>query len=48
VQYVLQLPGVSTVVAGTSKWAHMQENIATTDCPPLTVEELARIAALQG
>ncbi|NPV47278.1 MAG: aldo/keto reductase [Armatimonadetes bacterium] len=48
VQYVLQLPGVSTVIAGTSKWAHMQENIAATDCPPLTEEELAQIAALQG
>lgn len=47
VQYVLQLPGVSTVIAGTSKWPHMQENVAATDCPPLTAEELAKIAALQ-
>ncbi len=44
VQYVLSLPGVSTVIAGTSKWPHMQENIATVDCPPLTDEELALIA----
>ncbi|MEN6544496.1 MAG: aldo/keto reductase [Armatimonadia bacterium] len=48
VQYVLQLPGVSTVIAGTSKWPHMQENIATTDCPPLTPDELAQIAAIQN
>lgn len=47
VQYVLQLPGVSNVIAGTSKWAHMQENIATVDCPPLTADELAQIAAVQ-
>lgn len=43
VQYVLQLPGVSTVIAGTSKWPHMQENLAAPDCPALTEEELARI-----
>lgn len=48
IQYVLQLPGVSTVIAGTSKWAHMAENIAAVDCPPLTAEELALIAQAQG
>lgn len=47
-QYVLQLPGVSTIIAGTSKWPHMQENIAALDCPPLTEEELAVIAGVQG
>lgn len=48
IQYVLQLPGVSTVIAGTSKWAHMAENIAALDCPPLTADELALIARVQG
>jgi aryl-alcohol dehydrogenase-like predicted oxidoreductase len=48
VQYVLQLSGVSTIIAGTSKWPHMQENIAALDCPPLTAEELALIAEVQG
>lgn len=48
VQYVLQLAGVTTVIAGTSKWGHMAENIATVDCPPLTDEELALIAQVQA
>lgn len=48
IQYVLRLPGVSTVIAGTSKWSHMQENIAAVDCPPLTEADLAQITAVQG
>jgi len=28
VQYVAQLPGVTTIIAGTSKWPHMDENLA--------------------
>ncbi len=48
VQYVLQLTGVTTVIAGTSKWSHMKENIAAVDCPPLTDEELALIAQVQA
>ena len=48
VQYVLQLAGVTTVIAGTSKWPHMQENIAAQDCPPLTTEELRLIARIQA
>ena len=47
VQYVLQLAGVTTVIAGTSKWPHMQENIAAQDCPPLTAKELRQIACIQ-
>ena len=47
VQYVAELPGVSTVITGTTKWPHMQENIAAVECPPLTEEELAVIAAVQ-
>lgn len=47
-QYVLGLPGVTTIIAGTSKWPHMQENIASLDCPPLTAAELAKIETLQG
>ncbi len=48
VQYVLQLTGVTTVIAGTSKWPHMQENVATVDCLPLTNEDLRLIAQVQG
>ncbi len=48
VQYVLQLPGVSTIIAGTSKWAHMEENLAAVDCPALTEAELRVVAEVQG
>ncbi len=48
VQYVLQLTGVTTVIAGTSKWPHMQENLGAVDCPPLTDEDLRLIAQIQG
>lgn len=47
IQYVLQFPGVSTVIAGTSKWRHMQENIAAPDCLPLTASDLALISRVQ-
>lgn len=47
VQYVLQLPGVSTIIAGTSKWEHMAENIAAQDCPPLNEDEIGFIEDLQ-
>jgi aryl-alcohol dehydrogenase-like predicted oxidoreductase len=47
-QYVLQLPGVSTVIAGTSKWQHMQENINALESPSLTSGELQRISELQA
>ena len=46
IQYVLQLEGVSTVIAGTSKLEHMRENAAALDCPPLSEQDLARIAEL--
>ncbi|HCU36998.1 MAG TPA: hypothetical protein DGT21_16605 [Armatimonadetes bacterium] len=48
IQYVLGLPGVSTVITGTGSWAHMAENIATVDCPPLSDADLAHIASVQG
>lgn len=48
VQYVLQLTGVTCVIAGTSKWSHMRENIAAVDAPPLTDEHLRLIAQVQG
>ncbi len=48
VQYVLQLTGVTTAIAGTSKWPHMQENLGAVDCPPLTDEDLRLIAQIQG
>lgn len=47
-QYVLQMQGVSTIIAGTSNWTHMQENIAAVDVPRLTAEELLFIAGLQA
>lgn len=48
VQYVLQLPGVSTVIAGTRQWAHMRENIGALDAPPLTPNELKLIGSVQA
>ncbi len=48
IQYVLGLPGVSTVITGTGSWAHMAENIASVDCPSLTEADLAHIASVQG
>jgi aryl-alcohol dehydrogenase-like predicted oxidoreductase len=48
VQFVLQLPGVSTVVAGTGKWPHMRENIGAIDAPPLTPDELRQIGQVQA
>jgi aryl-alcohol dehydrogenase-like predicted oxidoreductase len=47
IQYVLGLPGVSTVITGTGRWAHMAENIAAVDCPPLTDADLAQIVSIQ-
>lgn len=48
VQYVLQLPGVSTVIAGTGNWTHMAENLGALSCPPLTEEELQMIREVVG
>lgn len=48
IQYVLGLPGVSTVITGTGSWGHMAENTATVDCPPLSEADLAYIASVQG
>ena len=48
IQYVLGLPGVSTVITGTGSWAHMG-NIATV-LPPLseqTPQSLGRIGAAE-
>jgi len=47
VQYVLQLPGVSVALAGTSKWPHMAQDLAALESPRLDERELARIAELQ-
>jgi len=46
IQYVLQLQGVSTIIAGTSNWTHMQENLAALKCPALADEELCEIERL--
>ena len=45
-QYVLQLPGVSTVIAGTSNLEHMRENIRAVECPVLAAAEIVAIEAL--
>lgn len=45
-QYVLQLPGVSTAIVGTRRWSHMEENIGALDGPALTDEQLRRVTAL--
>jgi aryl-alcohol dehydrogenase-like predicted oxidoreductase len=47
-QYVLQLPSVSTVIPGMSRCATLDENLRALDAPPLTPDELARIRTLHG
>ena len=41
VRYVTDLPGVSTVLTGTTSIAHLDENVAALAAPPLSDEELA-------
>lgn len=44
-RFVLQLPGVSVVIAGMRSRAHLKENLAAPACP-LAEDELARIRSL--
>lgn len=43
-QYPLSFEGVSTVIPGSKSVAHMTENAAAPEAPPLSSDELARIA----
>lgn len=47
VQYALALPGVSTVIAGSTNWTHMAENIGALAAPALTREDLEMIRKTQ-
>ncbi len=46
--YVLRHPAVSTVIAGTSRWEHMRENIAALQAPPLSADLVRQLEALAG
>ena len=41
-QFVLQVPGVSTVIPGIAQADQLEENLAALSAPPLTGEEFAR------
>lgn len=43
IQFVLQIPGVSTVIPGAVDRDHLKENLGALAAPPLTSEELAKI-----
>jgi aryl-alcohol dehydrogenase-like predicted oxidoreductase len=45
-QWVLAHPGVSTVTVGAGSPRELDENVAVTDLPPLTNEELNRIESI--
>lgn len=48
IQFILHHPQVSVVIPGTRTVKHLEENIATLNVPPLTEEELERIALLSS
>ena len=41
-RFVLQLQGVSVVIAGISSLKHLEQNLGALVAPPLTDDELAR------
>lgn len=43
IQWVLSLPGVSTVTAGCGTIAELEENATVSDMPPLSPDELERV-----
>lgn len=45
IRYVCDQPGVSTVLTGTTSIAHLDENVAALEAPPLDAEELAWLCA---
>ncbi len=46
--YVLRQQAVSTVIAGTSRWEHMRENIAALQAPALPAELVRQLETLAG
>ena len=47
-RYCRHLPGVNVVLTGTSQRAHLRQNIAAIEGPPLPEQDLRRIAAIFG
>lgn len=45
--WILAQEGVSTVIAGSANRQQLEWNMATSDVPPLTADELARVKQLQ-
>jgi len=45
-QWVLAQPGVSTVTVGAGSPREVEENVAVSDLPPLTPEDIDRIESL--
>jgi aryl-alcohol dehydrogenase-like predicted oxidoreductase len=46
VRFVLDQPGVGTVITGSKSFQHMAENARAADLPSLTPEEQARLRDL--
>lgn len=47
-RFVLSHPAVSTVIVGTKRLEHLQENLAVADGRGLTLEELARVRQIEA
>jgi aryl-alcohol dehydrogenase-like predicted oxidoreductase len=47
-KYVLSFEGVSTVIPGSKSLGHMRENVAASDAPDLTREELDHVAEVRA
>ncbi len=47
-QFVLQLPGVSTVIPGIAKVEQLEENLGALDAPQLSREEFARARSISA
>jgi aryl-alcohol dehydrogenase-like predicted oxidoreductase len=46
IRYLLQLPGISTVLTGMSRRDHLQENLGALDAPALTEQEMTRARSI--
>jgi aryl-alcohol dehydrogenase-like predicted oxidoreductase len=46
-QFVLQIPGISTVIPGVANREQLEENLGTLDAPRLTAEEFARARSMR-
>jgi aryl-alcohol dehydrogenase-like predicted oxidoreductase len=47
-QFVLQVPGISTVIPGVERWEQLEENLSALSAPPLAPEELARARSMSA